>query len=157
MFSGNKKEMTKSKTPTSKPGNTSNGLNSLVQGTQIEGTIKSDSDIRIDGEIKGKLTCSSKVIIGPTGKISGEVFCKNAVIEGSFDGVLNVDELLNVRETAKVDGDVRTNKLIIQSGAVFNVSCVMGETSKVNSPKPQSTTKPFTKNDNSSSSNAPGK
>ncbi len=153
MFSCNKKEMTKSKTPSSKPSSTSYGLNSLVEGTQIDGTIKSDSDIRIDGAIKGKLTCTAKVIIGPTGKVSGEVFCKNAVIEGTFDGVLNVDELLNVRETAKVDGDVRTNKLIIQSGAVFNVSCVMGETSTLRAPKPQSN-KDVSKKDNSSSGNA---
>ena len=149
MFSGNKKEVSKTKTPSSKPSQSSNGLNSLVQGTEIEGTIKSNSDIRIDGAIKGKLTCSAKVIIGQTGKVSGEVYCKNAVIEGSFDGLLNVDELLNVRETAKVDGDVRTNKLIIQSGAVFNVSCVMGETSRIKSPRPQST-KGFTKKDDAS-------
>lgn len=124
MFSGNKKETTKS--PSSRPNGNSNALNSLVQGTTIDGTITSDNDIRIDGSIKGKLICNAKVIIGPTGKVSGEVNCHNAVIEGSFDGILNVKELLNVRETAKIDGEVTTNKLIIQSGAIFNVSCVMG-------------------------------
>ena len=121
----NKKDMSKSKTPASKPTPT-NGLNSLVKGTVIDGTIKSTSDIRIDGSIKGKLDCSAKVIIGPTGGVSGEIKCKNAVIEGSFDGHLFVEELLNIRETAKVEGEISTGKLIVQSGAVFNVSCIMG-------------------------------
>ncbi len=128
MLRSSKKDNTssKTKTPSAKPTSSTNGLNSLVNGTEVEGTIKSESDIRIDGKIQGKLLCNAKVIIGPTGIVDGEVNCKNAVIEGSFEGSLNVDELLNVRETAKINGEVSTNKLIIQSGAVFNVSCVMG-------------------------------
>jgi len=110
--------------PSSSSGS-SHALNSLVQGTTVEGTIKADSDIRVDGTIKGKLFCDAKVIIGPTGQIEGEVKCQNAVIEGKFDGVLQVSELLNVRETAQITGDVTTGKLIVQSGAVFNVTCSM--------------------------------
>ncbi len=113
-----------------KPTSTSNGLNSLVKGTMVEGTINSDSDIRIDGKIKGKLICDSKVIIGPSGEVEGEIDCLNAVIEGKFEGKLNVKELLNVRESAAINGEVNTNKLIVQSGAVFNVSCTMGGVKK---------------------------
>lgn len=128
MLRSNKKEpaTTPSTSASSKTPSTSNGgLNSLVHGTEIEGTIKSNSDIRVDGKINGKLMCNAKVIIGPTGIVTGEVNCQNAVIEGAFEGNLNVSELLNIRETAKINGEVNTNKLIIQSGAVFNVSCVM--------------------------------
>lgn len=128
MFSSgksNKNDTSKSKTPSSKPAS-SNGLNSLVQGTSIEGTVRSSSDIRIDGVIKGNLDCTSKVIIGPTGEVIGEIKCKNAVIEGKFNGHLFVDELLNIREKAHIEGEISTGKLIVQSGAVFNVSCVMG-------------------------------
>ena len=64
------------------PTSTSHSLNSLVQGTTVEGTVKSESDIRVDGTIKGNLHCKSKVIIGPTGKVEGEVRCENAVVEG---------------------------------------------------------------------------
>ena len=112
------------------PTTTSHSLNTLVKGTVVEGTVKSESDIRIDGVIKGSLNCNAKVIIGPSGFIDGEVRCANAVIEGRFEGSLHVTELLNVRENAKVSGDVRTNKLIVQSGAVFNVDCKMGAESK---------------------------
>ncbi len=103
----------------------STSLNALAKGTTVEGTLRCDSDLRIDGAIKGNLHCKAKVIIGPTGSIEGEVNCQNAVIEGRFKGVLKVAELLNVRETAEVDGEITTNKLLVQSGARFNVSCKM--------------------------------
>ncbi|MBK8557160.1 MAG: polymer-forming cytoskeletal protein [Lewinellaceae bacterium] len=103
----------------------STSLNALAKGTKVEGTVRCDSDLRIDGIIKGKLICKAKVIIGPTGAVEGEIECQNAVVEGRFNGILRVAELLNVRETAEVDGEISTNKLLVQSGARFNVSCKM--------------------------------
>ena len=122
MFGKKKETPKKSIMPTSN----SNALNSLVKGTIVEGTVNSESDIRIDGIIKGKLTCNAKVIIGPSGFVEGEIKCVNAVIEGKFEGILNVEELLSVRETAEVIGDINTNKLVVQSGAIFSVACKMG-------------------------------
>jgi cytoskeletal protein CcmA (bactofilin family) len=120
---GNSKETEDSKKTVANA--TSGALNALVKGTVIEGTVRCDSDLRVDGTIKGKLSCQSKVIIGPTGAVEGEIRCQNAVIEGTFKGTLYVTELLNVRETAEVDGEITTNKLIVQSGAKFNVACKM--------------------------------
>jgi len=119
--------------------NTAGGhsLNSIVQGTQIEGTIKADSDIRIDGHINGKLFCDAKVIIGPTGKIEGEIRCQNAVIEGQFKGALSVKELLNIRETAKVQGDISYTKLIVQPGGVIEGTLSTGGLKKLSSNKQQ--------------------
>jgi cytoskeletal protein CcmA (bactofilin family) len=104
----------------------SSSSNSLVQGTNIEGTVQADKDIRIDGTLKGTLNCKGKVIIGPTGYITGEVQCENAVIEGRFEGVLLVNDILHVKETARVEGDVTTQKLVVQPGSIFNVKCKMG-------------------------------
>lgn len=121
MFGSNKKKET-AKTNTIMPSSASHSLNSLVEGTNVEGTIQSQSDIRVDGTIKGTLTCSAKVIIGPNGFIDGEIKCKNAVIEGRFQGNLKVQELLNIRETASVSGEVSYGKLNVQSGAVVSGS-----------------------------------
>lgn len=128
MFGSNKKsESTKTGII---PTPATHSLNSLVQGTYVEGKIKAASDIRIDGTIKGDLDCEAKVIIGPTGVIEGTIRCKNAVIEGRFDGTLTVAELLNVRETAKVTGEVSYGKLNVQSGAIISGSWrVVGENS----------------------------
>ncbi|MBK6932968.1 MAG: polymer-forming cytoskeletal protein [Saprospirales bacterium] len=122
MFGSNKStEEPKSAAASSAP----NALNTLVKGTVVEGTLRCDNDLRVDGVIKGKLHCKSKVIIGPTGSVEGEIHCQNAVIEGRFKGILQVSELLNVRETAEIEGDITTNKLLVQSGARFNVTCKM--------------------------------
>ena len=121
MFGSNKNKET-AKSGSSMPSASSHSLNSLVQGTIVEGKVKATTDIRIDGTIKGDLVCDSKVIIGPSGMIEGTVRCQNAVIEGNFNGILTVAELLNIRETAKVVGDVSYGKLIEQSGAVISGS-----------------------------------
>lgn len=107
-------------------GVSSAATNSLVQGTSIEGSIQADKDIRIDGTLTGSLNCKGKVIIGPTGRINGEINCENAVIEGRFEGVLIVGDVLHIKETAKIEGDVSTNKLVVQPGSIFNVKCKMG-------------------------------
>jgi cytoskeletal protein CcmA (bactofilin family) len=115
------------------PSASSHSLNSLVQGTVVEGKVKATTDIRIDGTIKGDLVCDSKVIIGPSGVVEGTIKCQNAVIEGSFNGILTVAELLNIRETAKVVGEVSYGKLIVQSGAIISGSYkVVGDTGNTN-------------------------
>lgn len=121
-----KNDSSKGKSSSSMSSSSGHSLNTLSKGTVVEGTIKANSDIRIDGTIKGKLFCDAKVIVGPSGIIEGEVKCQNAVIEGKFDGSIEVKELLNIRENAIINGDVTTGKLIIQPGGVFNVTCNMG-------------------------------
>lgn len=104
----------------------SNSSNSLVAGTQLEGTVKADNDFRIDGTLVGNLNCKGKVIIGPSGSVEGEINCLNALVEGNFNGKLKAKELLSVKETAKITGEIIVDKLQVQSGAVFNVKCQMG-------------------------------
>ncbi len=108
----------------------SNALNSLVKGTNVEGNITAENDIRVDGVIKGTLVCQGKVIIGTTGYINGEIKCQNAVIEGKFHGKLDVTELLSVKDTAEVIGDVKADKLMVMPGALFNVTCIMRTTTQ---------------------------
>ena len=122
---GNKKEESKKK-QSSSSSSSSSGLNSLVVGTSVKGELFAENDIRIDGTISGKIECKGKLILGPQGKIEGEVFCQNAVIDGTIKGKIKVNDLLIIRETAVIDGEVFTDQLNIESGAVFNVSCVMG-------------------------------
>lgn len=103
-----------------------NTSNSIVEGTNIIGDIIAGNDIRIDGNLTGKLECKGRVILGPQGRIEGDVNCVNAIIEGSFHGTLNVKDLLTVKETGVINGDVKCDKLFIQTGAVFNTTCTMG-------------------------------
>ncbi len=122
---GNKKDENKSKQVKSTPSSKA-GLNSLVVGTSVKGEIFAESDIRIDGTLIGKIECKGKLILGAEGRIDGEIVCQDAIIVGTIKGKLKVNNLLVVKEAAMIDGDVFTDQLNVESGAVFNVSCVMG-------------------------------
>lgn len=95
------------------------GLNSLVKGTHVEGKITAPSDFRIEGSLKGDLACEAKLIIGPSGALDGDVRCRTAMIEGKFEGTLVVTDLLEVRDSARVEGEITYGKLKIDSGAVL--------------------------------------
>lgn len=99
--------------------------NRIVEGTEINGDINSQADFRMDGHLIGNFTTVGKIVIGPKGSIKGDVKCKNADIEGKFDGVLNVQEILNVKSKASIKGEVICGKLSVQPGADFSASCVM--------------------------------
>jgi cytoskeletal protein CcmA (bactofilin family) len=100
-------------------------INLIGTGTIIDGNIVSNGDIRIDGSLKGNLSTKGKVIVGDTGKISGEINCKNFEVEGSVDGKVNVTELLSLRAKSKIIGDITTSKLAIEPGAIFTGKCDM--------------------------------
>lgn len=100
-------------------------MNHIVQGTEINGDLVSDSNVLIDGEMNGNISCSGKVIIGSTGKIKGNLVCVHAEIQGTIDGEVTVEGLLTLTSTARIKGDIQTAKLVIQEGAIFEGSCVM--------------------------------
>jgi cytoskeletal protein CcmA (bactofilin family) len=112
-------------------------INLIGTGTIIDGNIVSNGDIRIDGSLKGNLSTKGKVIVGDTGKVSGEVNCKNFEVEGSVDGKVFVSELLSLRAKSKILGDITTSKLAIEPGAVFTGKCDMsGSNPNLNASKP---------------------
>jgi cytoskeletal protein CcmA (bactofilin family) len=102
-------------------------VNLISIGTDITGDIKSNGDIRIDGTLKGNLLTKGKVVIGPTGKINGEVNCKNSEVSGQIEGRITVSQLLSLKASSKIVGEVITSKLAIEPGALFSGSCKMSE------------------------------
>jgi cytoskeletal protein CcmA (bactofilin family) len=100
-------------------------VNLISQGTEITGDIKSTGDIRIDGVLNGNLVTKGKVVIGPTGRIKGEVECKNSEVSGAIDGKISVSQLLNLKVSSKINGTIVTNKLSIEPGAMFTGNCIM--------------------------------
>lgn len=121
--------------------NSPDRLNRIVEGTSIQGDIKSDSNIRIDGKLMGTITTRGRVVIGKTGHIEGEIICQNADIEGTLVGKITVDQVLALKSTAKLKGDILTGKLAIEPGANFSGSCNMGGGTKTIQSKPQAQSK----------------
>lgn len=105
--------------------------NRISKGALIEGELIAETDIRVDGKIKGILQCSSKVVIGKSGELEGDIRCKEATIEGKVFGKLEVNGLLYLKRSAEVDGDVSYKRLIVEEGAVVSGTLLMsGGTTK---------------------------
>lgn len=107
--------------------------NRIVEGTIIKGDIISPADFRLDGELIGNFTSNGKLVIGPAGSVKGDIICKNADIEGKFEGKIQVEDTLNIKETAVIIGNVIIEKLSVEPGAVFNATCIMKDSSGKNS------------------------
>lgn len=92
----------------------------IGESARIEGNIKAKNIIRIDGEIKGDIECETRVVIGGTGKVFGNIKAKSLDIKGVFDGKANILESVTIAKTAKVLGEINTEFISIEQGAIFN-------------------------------------
>lgn len=104
---------------------TSNNINLIGLGTEIHGDVICNGDLRIDGALIGNISAKGKIVVGETGKIKGEMACKNTDISGIVDGKIIVEELLSLKATAKVIGDMSTSRLAIEPGSRFTGYCDM--------------------------------
>ena len=114
--------------------------NRIEKNTKIKGNITSEADFRIDGKLEGNVKTSGKVVIGKDGYINGKVECVNADIEGKFNGELNVSDLLSLKASATIEGNVSVSKLAVEPGATFNAACTMGKGAIASTPASTSTT-----------------
>lgn len=118
--------------------NTNGSLfNALTAGSKIIGQVIADNDFRIDGTIEGDLKCTGKVVIGEKGYLKGTIICQNAEIMGKLDGKIDVRQTLALRATARLEGEVNTQILIVEPNAVFNGTCTMGKPSVAPAAAPQ--------------------
>ena len=118
--------MFKNKTEAMKNTETTAVINMIGAGTVITGHIQSKGDIRVDGTLKGSVNTSGKVVLGKDGVIEGDVVCKDADVSGIIKAKISVAQLLSLKSTAKLNGDIITNRLSVEPGASFTGSCSMG-------------------------------
>jgi cytoskeletal protein CcmA (bactofilin family) len=104
----------------------SNSSNTIGKGTLLEGNIETYGNIRIEGKVIGNIKSKSKVALGNASHVDGNIIALNADIEGEVKGRLEVAELLVLKATAVINGDIVTGKLVVEPGAVFNGGCKMG-------------------------------
>ncbi|MBK5286476.1 MAG: polymer-forming cytoskeletal protein [Bacteroidia bacterium] len=111
---------------TKNPETNNASINLIGAGTTIEGDIKSSGDIRVDGTVYGSVQSKAKVVLGSTGLVEGDINSQNADISGTIKGKTVCSELLFLKSTARVTGDIVTGKLVVEVGANFTGSCNMG-------------------------------
>jgi len=99
--------------------------NIIGSNTNIVGDIISEGDFRIDGKVEGTIRTAGRVVIGKSGSATGKIECTNADVEGKFSGELSVENLLTLKATAIISGEVSISKLSVEPGAEFNAACSM--------------------------------
>ena len=111
-------------------------INIIAQGTQVEGSILTNGDCRIGGVVKGNVTSKAKIIIGRSGKVEGNITCSNIDIEGTvLAETLTVTELVFLKATANLHGNISTGKIAIEPGAEFSGNCKMHNTRAAAAPQ----------------------
>ncbi|MEM7550670.1 MAG: polymer-forming cytoskeletal protein [Bacteroidota bacterium] len=108
----------------------SNDRNNIGKGTTLEGNLETFGNIRIEGKVIGNIKSKSKVVLGQSSNVEGNLLAQNAEVEGEVKGFVEVSELLVLKPSAVIHGDIITSKLIVESGATFNGNCKMGSASK---------------------------
>jgi cytoskeletal protein CcmA (bactofilin family) len=104
----------------------SNSSNTIGKGTFLEGNVEAYGNIRIEGKVTGNIKSKQKVALGHQSHVQGNILAQNADIEGEVKGKLEITELLVLKATAVINGDIITGKMVVEPGAVFNGTCKMG-------------------------------
>lgn len=102
-----------------------NAVNLLCEGTVIVGDVKTKSDIRIDGSIKGKIITSGRLVVGSKANLEGNVDCANVDVHGTIVGNILATGAVALKVPAKVMGNISAAVISIEPGVIFNGNCQM--------------------------------
>ena len=109
----------------------SNASTNIGKGATLQGNIDTFGNVRVDGKLVGDIRSKSKVATGNASIVEGCITAQNAEIEGEVKGSLEVAELLVLKSTAIIHGDIFTTKMVVEAGAIFNGKCQMGDLEQI--------------------------
>jgi cytoskeletal protein CcmA (bactofilin family) len=98
----------------------------LAQGCRFEGKIEVRGTLRIEGEFKGSIETPENFIVGKTGVVHAHCSVKNAVIGGQVYGNILAENKIELQSGSRLEGDIRTKRLVIDEGVIFEGNCSMG-------------------------------
>lgn len=99
----------------------------IGKGTSINGRLKIEGSIRIDGTVEGNIEATGSVIIGKSGSIKGEIRTKDILVGGMVDGKVFANNRLEFQTGSKLTGDIKCKQLVISEGVIFDGTCLMSE------------------------------
>lgn len=104
--------------------------NIIGKETVLEGSIESAGNIRVEGKVFGSAKAKAKFVMGPDAYVDGNVVARSGEVAGNIRGNIQISELLILKPSAVINGDILTNQLVVEPGATFNGSCKMGHLAK---------------------------
>ena len=90
----------------------------ITPGTNMKGEIRCEGNILLNGEFEGVIISQSEVVVGKSGRVSGEIQAAKLLVSGEFRGNFT-GEVIDIMPYGKVYGDVKVNNIIIEPNAVF--------------------------------------
>jgi len=101
-------------------------LNTILgKGSVFVGNITVEHSLRIDGRVKGDVIAGDTLVVGTDGEINGNIKIKNLVLGGKIIGGVSAPGRTVLESKAELHGELRTGKLVIDEGAVFDGKCSM--------------------------------
>lgn len=115
--------------PTPAPGpSTTGGLTAFIdQGSEFEGKLSFKDTVRIDGRFRGEISSENTLIVGESGEIEAAIRSRNVVVSGGVVGNVSASAKVVLHKTARINGDVETDCLVVEEGAVLNGQVKMGK------------------------------
>ena len=102
----------------------------ISEGCIVDGNIKAPAYARIDGQITGDVIVDEGLIVGEKASVQGNVITREMVVYGTINGNLQVNSL-EIKATGKITGEIRTQTLVVENGAVYNGGLSMTQNSKL--------------------------
>jgi cytoskeletal protein CcmA (bactofilin family) len=99
----------------------------LAQGCRFKGDVEIKGTLRVEGEFEGTIRHPENLVVGKTGTVKGEIYAKNAAIGGRVNGNITADDKIELQSGSTLEGDIKTRRLVIDEGVVFEGSCSMGK------------------------------
>ena len=102
-------------------------MNSIIgKGCKINGTVVvSEGTLRIDGDFEGNITCPDTLVVGKDGRVKAEIKVKSAVVGGTVIGNIDAKEKIELQAGSRLEGDIKTTRLVIDEGVFFEGNCKM--------------------------------
>ncbi|MBM3812448.1 MAG: polymer-forming cytoskeletal protein [Acidimicrobiia bacterium] len=96
---------------------------SIGKSVIVKGQLHSREDLYIDGEVEGSVEMQEhRLTVGPNGKLTAGVKARDIVVLGTIHGNVEVGDKIEIRKDAKLVGDIKTVRIVIEDGAYFKGS-----------------------------------
>jgi cytoskeletal protein CcmA (bactofilin family) len=95
----------------------------IAEDIEITGSLKGGTNIRLDGKLSGDLTAAGDVTLGHTGNIQGNLVVGSVSVLGRIQGNIQAEDRVELRGTAKLNGDLKAKRLVVEDGCTFVGHC----------------------------------
>jgi cytoskeletal protein CcmA (bactofilin family) len=102
----------------------------LGKGTEFKGVLSFEGTIRVDGKVEGEIVSKDTLISGDDSLLQGEITIGTLICSGKIIGNVNAIQKVHVLAPAKIQGNIKTPKLIIEEGVIFDGKCEMAAEQK---------------------------